>query len=107
MEISIEELRKLCKERKFKWTVHVIQRLQARGIEPADIRNCILTGEIIEQYPSDNPYPSCLMLGNTVSGRPLHVVVGLGDGMLWLVTAYYPNLEKWERDLKTRREPKR
>jgi hypothetical protein len=31
-------------------------------------------GEIIEEYPDDTPYPSCLILGRTASGRSLHIV---------------------------------
>ena len=32
------------------------------------------TGEIVEQYLDDTPYPSCLILGYTQSGKPLHLV---------------------------------
>lgn len=35
-----------------------------------------MTGEIIEEYPNDYPYPSCLTLGNLNTKCPLHVVVG-------------------------------
>ena len=35
-----------------------------------------MTGEIIEEYPNDYPYPSCLTLGNLNTKWPLHVVVG-------------------------------
>ncbi|MFG6337693.1 MAG: DUF4258 domain-containing protein [Lachnospiraceae bacterium] len=31
-----------------------------------DIIFCIHEGEIIEQYPDDYPYPSCLILGFTM-----------------------------------------
>jgi hypothetical protein len=31
-------------------------------------------GEIIEEYPDDQPYPSCLILGRTRAARPLHIV---------------------------------
>ncbi len=29
----------------------------------------VLHGEIIEDYPTDKPYPSCLIYGQTFSGR--------------------------------------
>jgi hypothetical protein len=32
------------------------------------------SGEIIEEYADDVPYPSCLVLGRTRTGRALHVV---------------------------------
>ena len=30
--------------------------------------------EVIEDYPGDQPYPSCLVFGRPQSGGPLHVV---------------------------------
>ena len=101
----IEELRKLCAEGKFKWTAHILTRLQQRNIHPSDIKTCIMTGKIIEQYPADYPYPSCLVLGTDTQEDFLHVVIGYGQGFLWLVTAYRPNPEEWEEDRITRKEP--
>lgn len=102
--MDIEDLRKLCSSGAVKWTAHVVARLQERGIEPSDIKNCISTGCIIEDYPDDYPFPSCLVLGTTVNGKVLHVVVGVGDGRLWLITAYYPDPLKWNNDFSIRKE---
>ncbi len=102
--MDISDLRKLCEDGAIKWTAHVVARLQERGIEPSDIRNCITTGHIIEDYPDDYPYPSCLILGATVNGKMIHTVVGVGEGYLWLITAYYPDPLKWNNDFSTRKE---
>lgn len=102
--MDITDLQKLCEAGAIKWTTHVLARLQERGIEPSDIKNCITTGRIIEQYPDDYPYPSCLILGLTVAGKALHVVIGVGGGYLWLVTAYYPDPLKWNEDFSIRKE---
>jgi len=104
MELDIDIIRELCNNRAIKWTTHVLARLQERGINPSDIKNCIATGRIIEQYPDDYPYPSCLILGVTVGGKVLHVVVGVGEGCLWLITAYYPDPLKWNDDFSIRKE---
>jgi hypothetical protein len=69
-----------------------------------DIKNCIDCGEIIEEYPNDYPHPSCLIYGKSTSGKVIHIVVGCDDDILYMVTAYYPNTEKFESDLKTRKE---
>ena len=92
-------LKKLCQENAISWTNHVMQRLIQRGITVSEIIEAIMTGEVIEDYPDDYPYPSCLVLG----GNKLHVVCGIGNGRLWIITAYRPTLDKWESDLKTRR----
>ena len=103
MEINIDILRELCNTGSIKWTTHILARLQERGIYPSDVKQCINTGRIIEQYPDDFPFPSCLVLGCSVNGKELHVVVGVGDGLLWLVTAYYPDPAKWENNFSVRK----
>lgn len=103
MELTIEDLRILCDKRAVKWTAHVLMRLQERNIHPSDIKNCIMMGEIIEQYPEDYPYPSCLVLGKNVNNQYLHVVLGVGNEQLWIITAYYPNENQWDSNFKTRR----
>lgn len=102
--MDIADLRKLCEAGAIKWTTHVVARLQERGIEPSDIKNCIATGRIIEDYPDDYPYPSCLVLGSAVNRKMLHVVIGVGEGYLWLITAYYPDPLKWNDDFSIRKE---
>lgn len=73
-------------------------------IAQADVIQAIQSGEIIEQYPDDYPYPSCLLLGLTAAGKPLHAVCGQGEGEAWMITAYHPNPNEWEADLKTRKK---
>ena len=62
-----------------------------------------VTGELIEEYPTDYPYPSCLVLGKSVHDKPLHAVIGIGGGYIWIITAYFPDELKWENDFKTRK----
>ena len=69
-----------------------------------DVIKCIETGEIIKQYEDDKPFPSCLILGMSINNKYLHVVVSMNDNYIHLITAYFPNLEQWETDFKTRRE---
>lgn len=80
-------------------SVHAQKRLRERGIRQRDIRNCIMSGEIIEQYPTDFPFPSCLVFRHTTDARVLH-----DEGtMSRIITAYFPDYEKFEKDLKTRK----
>lgn len=104
MELCIDELRKICTIDNIEITLHAAKRLEQRGILLKDIIECIKSGEIIEQYPDDYPFPSCLILGMSFEQKQLHVVVGSNMVTLWIVTAYFPDLQKWESDLKTRKE---
>jgi hypothetical protein len=86
------------------WSEHLALRLRERGIKRADIISCINNGEIIEQYPGDKPFPSCLILGTSTSGKPLHVVCGLDyNTCCYMITSYYPSTDKWKLDFKTRK----
>ena len=102
--MNLDIYQKLGSESKILWIQHCLQRMQERDISRADVKNGIATGEIIEDYPDDYPYPSCLTLGNLNTKCPLHVVVGSNHEQLWIITAYYPSSDKWESDLKTRKE---
>lgn len=104
MELSMEELRKLCTLEKIVITLHAVKRLEQRGIRSKDVLDCIISGEIIEQYPEDYPHPSCLILGRCGEKKPLHAVIGSNGEQLWIITAYYPSPEQWENDWKTRKE---
>jgi hypothetical protein len=61
--MSIEDIALLCKNRSLRWTSHILKRIFQRGIRMDDVENALTNGEIIEQYPSDYPFPSCLVLG--------------------------------------------
>lgn len=102
--MKIEELQSLCQAEPFQMTQHAEMRRRQRGISIPNIKQAILSGEIIEDYPDDYPYPSCLILGHTEQAIPLHLVCGLGGGTLFVITAYQPSEDKWESDWKTRKE---
>ena len=100
---DIDDFKKFCSEGKIRWTTHGLARLQGRDISVADVKNCIMNGKIIEEYPTDFPHPSALIYGKTLSEKIIHVVCGIDENILYLVTAYYPTTEKFFEDLRTRR----
>jgi hypothetical protein len=80
------------------------EKLRERMIEAADLEEAVLAGSIIEPYSDDPRGPSCLILGYSRSGKPLHIVCGnLEEEELLIVTAYEPDPEEWEKDWKTRK----
>jgi len=97
-------LRAMNKPEQIAITEHARLRLSERGIIIADVICCIATGEIIEQYEDDRPFPSCLVLGVETKGRFLHVVVSCDEEFIYLITAYYPDEDRWEHGFKKRKE---
>ena len=105
-KLNIDDIKKMVKDGKIRWTNHVIVRLFQRNISQEDIEKALLNGEIIEEYENDYPYPSCLVYGINLNDEVLHIVCGLNEIELWIITAYYPDNIKWEEDLKKRKEKK-
>ncbi len=101
---TIEDFRKINKSKNIIVSLHGQLRMNERGISIADVMNAIDNGEIIEQYPKDFPFPSCLILGISVNNIYIHIVVSINEDKIYLITAYVPDKTKWEADLKTRKE---
>jgi hypothetical protein len=85
--------------------VHAIRRMFQRHISAQEVRHALETGETIETYPEDSPYPSRLVLG-WCGSRPLHVVVADDtEGQETIViTVYEPDEGKWEEGFSRRRQ---
>ncbi|NOZ09761.1 MAG: DUF4258 domain-containing protein [Gammaproteobacteria bacterium] len=73
-----------------------------RMISTSDIRKILEEGEIIEDYPEDTRGHSCLMLGRSTDGRPIHVVCAPKDEYLAIITAYIPDDAQWAENYRTR-----
>ena len=100
--LDIKDIQTLYGNNEVVLTQHFLDRIEKRGIELSQIKVAIGCGEIIEQYPDDFPHPSALILGYS-NDIPLHIVVGVGGGFVWLITAYHPDCCKWETNYKTRK----
>ena len=103
MAYSIEQFIKLNKPQNIVITQHSRKRFTERNIKLTDVIEGIKTETIIEEYPDDFPFPSCLILGKT-NGVPIHICASTNEGLIYIITAYIPNYEKWEDDFRTRKE---
>lgn len=101
---TIEDFRKINKSENIVISLHGQLRLNEQNITVDDVMNAIDNGEIIEQYPDDFPFPSCLILGLSINDVYIHIVVSMNDDKIYLITAYVPNTDKWEADLKNRKQ---
>jgi hypothetical protein len=82
---------------------HAINRMFQRRVDEKDVRSVLETGEIIEVYPDDTPYPSRLILG-WLESRPLHIVAAdnISDNETIVITVYEPEQDKWSPNFKRR-----
>jgi hypothetical protein len=84
--------------------VHAVQRMFERRISAAKVRSALDTGETIEDYSSEMPEPSRLILGFQ-GKRPFHVVTSENPetNVTTVITVYIPDNDKWNKDFRTRR----
>jgi hypothetical protein len=85
------------------YSKHALQEMEKEElgeIFDKEIEESILSGEIIEKYEDDKPYPSYLILGYTKNKRPIHIVVAYNkiDDIIIIVTVYQPDPNKWIND---------
>ncbi|NPV80488.1 MAG: DUF4258 domain-containing protein [Firmicutes bacterium] len=92
--MDIEKIRTKIREGSYRLTTHAAIRSKERGITAGDMEAAILNGEIIEEYPNDRPFPSCLIYGHTPSGLPLHVVCSMAP-VSDIITFYFPDEKQW------------
>ena len=103
MAYSIEQFQALNMPETMVVTQHSRKRFAERNIKLRDVCEAINTGTIIDEYPEDTPYPSCLILGKS-NEKNLHICASINEGIIYVITSYIPDPAKWESDLKTRKE---
>jgi hypothetical protein len=103
-EAILEQIRIKIATGGFEFTRHALDQSILRRISVQEVRDTVQNGEIIEDYPDDKYGPSCLILGFTQAGRPLHVQLSYPSRpIVKLITLYQPDPALWI-DNKVRRE---
>lgn len=89
---------------KFIFRVHAVQRLFERNVSIKKVLTVIDKGETIEDYSSEMPEPSRLILGFQ-GKRPFHVVTSENPetNEITIITVYLPEPDKWKKDFRSRR----
>ncbi|QTA86151.1 DUF4258 domain-containing protein [Desulfonema magnum] len=78
-------------------TLHARKEAKDDSLRLDDIFFSTCHGEIIEDYPDDFPYPSCLIYGRSSSDDPVHSVWAYDseNEIAVLITVYRPDPERW------------
>lgn len=84
------------------YRAHAIRRMFECRISEESVHAVLSTGEVIESYPNDLPYPSKLVLGWS-DNRPIHVVVAETDKTDIIITVYEPDPARWDHQFRHRR----
>ena len=87
----------------FEFSRHALDQTILRRISVQEIQQAVACAQVIEDYPHDKYGPSCLLLGFTSGGRPLHIQCSYPSRpLVKLITAYEPDPAQWA-EFRTRR----
>ena len=93
----LDDIRVKIAARQYEFSKHAVDQTIVRGINVAELEEAISSrSEVIEDYPDDKYGPSCLILGFTRGGRPLHIQCSYPSRpLIKIVTVYEPDPDLW------------
>ncbi len=93
---SVEEIREQLSSGQSDLTQHALIRMVERNISRGEIAEAGANAVIIEDYPHDKYFPSCLLLGYTDEARVLHIQVSrMPSDKIRIITIYEPDISEW------------
>lgn len=96
--MRIEDIIEAIRSDRVRITDHADEEAHADSLSLDEIFLSVERGEIIEDYPTDKPYPSCLVFGLVPGEEPVHSVWAYNSENRWavLITVYRPDPQRWE-----------
>ena len=100
---NVEGIRAKVERGQYEYSQHAVDQSIKRGIDERELREAMSAPELVEDYPSAKYGPSCLLLGFTFAGRPLHIHCSHASReLVKIITLYEPSSAIW-LDFKHRR----
>ena len=92
--LNLKDIRGFIERDQFLVSKHARIRMFQRNVSTDEIKDVVLNGDIIEEYLTDKPCPSVLILGFS-GGSPYHVVIAQCEDHVRIITVYKPETDKW------------
>jgi hypothetical protein len=102
---TLEQIRSKILRRQYEFSKHAVDQSIIREISVAEVEQAISgRSEVVEDYPDDKYGPSCLILGFTKAGRPIHLQCSYPKRpLIKIITLYEPDPDRWE-DFRVRKQ---
>ncbi|MBX3050556.1 MAG: DUF4258 domain-containing protein [Caldilineaceae bacterium] len=92
----VDDIRNKVASGEFEYSQHATDQSLLRQISVTELRQAIRVAQMIEDYPHDKYGPSCLLLGFSNAGRPLHIQCSYPTRpVLKVITVYEPDAALW------------
>ena len=96
MRITSDYIKIELEKQNYEISIHADDERIIEKLTIVQVEFALSSCEIIEQYPNDPRGESCLVVGFTQEGIPVHIVCGKNpSGHLILITIYIPAMPKW------------
>ena len=93
---EIDWIKNRVRKGEYYFSRHAEQERQNDNLTIAEVDAALLNGMILEQQADTGRGESCLVVGFTNSGKPIHVVCGEMKNQLAIITVYIPSPPKFK-----------
>lgn len=94
--IDIKWLKEKVGKEEYYYSRHGDQERQNDDLTIVEVEEALLDGKILEQYKDTGRGESCLVVGFTKYGKPIHATCGKRKDTLVIVTVYIPKPPKFK-----------
>lgn len=94
--LNIKWIQDCIKKGKYYFSKHSDSERQNENLLITEMEETILSGRILEQYEDTGRGESCLVVGFTEKGKPVHIVCGKRGDDLVMITVYIPGPPKFK-----------
>ncbi|MDH5719855.1 MAG: DUF4258 domain-containing protein [Spirochaetia bacterium] len=94
--IKLSWIKSKVKKEKYFFSFHGDKERMADNLLISEIETALLKGQILEAYPDTGRGESCLVVGYSDSGKPIHIVCGKKNNELCIITTYIPKAPKFK-----------
>jgi hypothetical protein len=94
--MDIGWIKRNVKDQAYYLSKHGDTQRQSHNLTIAEVEEALLNGIILEQYEDTGRGMSCLVVGFTCEGKPIHAVCGRRGVNLVVVTVYIPMAPKFK-----------
>lgn len=94
--MDIKWIKECVRENAYFLSGHADEERMDDNLTILEIEEALLSGRILENYPDDRRGESCLVVGFTNSGIPIHLVCGRREDGFVIITVYIPSPPKFK-----------
>ena len=85
---TIEDFRENNKAENIIISMQGQMRMHEKGLTIGDVMSVIDSGEIVEEYPDEFPFESCLIMGWSVDGKYMQIVLSMNENNIYLILVH-------------------